>query len=61
LTEQCNQYDSCGLLRPYFGHKAVFNAEYSLAPSRFCARDDAFGINGAQFSVALTGVRRPCR
>ena len=61
LTEQCNQYDSCGLLRPYFGHKAVFNAEYSLAPSRFCARDDALGINGAQFSVALTGVRRPCR
>jgi hypothetical protein len=61
LTEQCNQYRTCGLLRAYVGHKAVFNAEYSLAPSRFCARDDALGINGAQFAVSLTGVRRPCR
>jgi hypothetical protein len=61
LTEQCNQYSTCGLLRAYFGHKAVFNAEYSLAPPRFCALDDARGINGAQFNVGLTGVRRPCR
>jgi hypothetical protein len=61
LTEQCNQYASCGLLRRYEGHKAVFNAEYALAPSRFCARDDALDFNGAQFNVDLTGVRRPCR
>jgi hypothetical protein len=61
LSEQCNQYDTCGYLRAYFGHKAVFNAEYALPPSRFCARDDALGINGVQFNIALTGVRRPCR
>jgi hypothetical protein len=61
LTEQCNQYGSCGLLRRYVGHKAVFNAEYALPPSRFCAHDDALDFNGAQFNVDLTGVRRPCR
>jgi hypothetical protein len=61
LTEQCNQYSTCNLLGAYVGRRAVFNAEYALAPSRFCALDDARGFNGAQFNVALTGVRRPCR
>lgn len=61
LTEQCNQYATCKLLQRYVGHKAVFNAEYALTPSRFCARDDALGFNGAQFNVDLSGVRRPCR
>ena len=33
LTEQCNQYSSCGLLSAYVGHKAVFNAEYRVQPA----------------------------
>ena len=33
LTEQCNQYSTCGCLSAYVGHKAVFNAEYSLTTS----------------------------
>ena len=61
LTEQCNQYSSCGLLSAYVGHKAVFNAEYRLGPLSFCDKDDALGFNGARFNVGLTGVRRPCR
>jgi len=61
LTEQCNQYASCGLLSAYVGHKAVFNAEYRLKPTSFCAGDDARGFNGARFNVGLTGVRKPCR
>ena len=61
LTEQCNQYDSCGVLSAYVGHKAVFNAEYRLKPSRFCATDDAYGFNGAKFNLGLTGIRKPCR
>jgi hypothetical protein len=60
LTEQCNQYSSCGLLSTYIGTKAVFNAEYRLRPSKFCAKDSAIGINGAQFNHNLTGVRKPC-
>jgi Glycoside-hydrolase family GH114 len=61
LTEQCNQYSTCGLLSSYVGHKAVFNAEYHLKPSAFCSADDALGFNGARFNVALTGIRHPCR
>jgi hypothetical protein len=61
LTEQCNQYSSCGLLSAYVGHKAVFNAEYHLKTSKFCANDDALGFNGARFNVGLTGVRKPCQ
>ncbi|MGD0314263.1 MAG: endo alpha-1,4 polygalactosaminidase [Acidimicrobiales bacterium] len=61
LTEQCNQYDTCGLLSAYQGHKAVFNAEYSLAPSAFCPADNAADFNGAQFNVNLFGGRVPCR
>ena len=58
LTEQCNQYSSCGLLSAYVGHKAVFNAEYHLTPSAFCSNDDALGFNGARFNLGLTGIRK---
>jgi hypothetical protein len=61
LTEQCNQYSTCGFLSDYVGHKAVFNAEYHLRPAKFCASDDALGFNGARFNVGLTGSRKPCR
>lgn len=61
LTEQCNQYSTCGLLSAYVGHKAVFNAEYNLSRALFCPKDDALGFNGAKFNVGLTGVRKPCR
>jgi hypothetical protein len=60
LTEQCNQYSSCGLLDAYVGHKAVFNAEYHLERSAFCSKDAALGFNGARFNLGLTGVRKPC-
>ncbi len=61
LTEQCNQYSSCGFLSAYVGKKAVFNAEYHLKPSAFCANDDALGFNGARFNLGLTGIRKPCQ
>jgi hypothetical protein len=61
LTEQCNQYQSCGLLSAYVGHKAVFNAEYRLKTSSFCSQDHAHGFNGARFNVGLSGARHPCR
>jgi hypothetical protein len=61
LTEQCNQFSSCGLLSSYVGHKAVFNAEYHLKTSSFCQSDDELGFNGARFNVALSGTREPCQ
>lgn len=61
LTEQCNEYSSCGLLSAYEGHKAVFNAEYNLSTSSFCPIDNTLGFNGEKFPVSLTGARSPCR
>jgi hypothetical protein len=60
LTEQCNQYNTCGSLSAYFGHKAIFNAEYDIDTSAFCTQDIARGINGAKFPVDLNGPRSPC-
>jgi len=61
LTEQCNQYSTCGALSDYVGHKAVFNAEYHGKTTKFCVQDDKLGFNGAKFNLGLTGVRKPCR
>ncbi|HYM55545.1 MAG TPA: endo alpha-1,4 polygalactosaminidase [Solirubrobacteraceae bacterium] len=62
LTEQCNQYRECGDFQPYLAAgEPVLNAEYSVAPKRFCAPDAAAGIMGARFNLALNGRRfQPC-
>jgi hypothetical protein len=62
LTEQCNQYSECGEFEPYLGEgKPVLNAEYKLATSKFCTADEAAGIMGARFNLALNGKRfQPC-
>ena len=62
LSEQCNEYGTCGALTGYVAAgKAVFNAEYALATSQFCPADDARGFNGARFETNLAGARNPCR
>jgi Glycoside-hydrolase family GH114 len=61
LTEQCNQFSTCGALSAYLGHKAVFNAEYHAKTAKFCPADDIRGFNGARFNLNLTGIRKPCR
>jgi hypothetical protein len=60
ITEQCNQYGTCSFLSKYEGHKAIFNAEYSIATSKFCPSDITAGINGALFNQNLNGTRSPC-
>jgi len=56
LTEQCNQYHECANFEPYLAAgKPVLNAEYSLPTSGFCAADEAAGIMGARYSMALDG------
>jgi len=61
LTEQCNQYKTCGALSAYVGVKVVFNAEYHVKPAKFCPNDESLGFNGAEFNLNLTGVRKPCQ
>ncbi len=62
LTEQCNQYHECEEFAPYVAAgKPVLNAEYHLAPKKFCAADEARGFMGARFAVALNGKKfQPC-
>ena len=39
VVEQCFQYRECGQYRPFIeAGKAVFEAEYEIAPARFCPR-----------------------
>jgi len=63
IDEQCNQYSECSSYRPYLNAaKPVLNAEYeaSLYPS-FCAADQAAGIMGALYALALDGsLYDPC-
>jgi hypothetical protein len=62
LTEQCNEYKECASFQPYIGAgKPVLNAEYKLPPRKFCAGDEAAGIMGARYNLALNGKRyEPC-
>jgi hypothetical protein len=62
LSEQCNQYRECQDFQPYVSAgKPVLNAEYRLSPKRFCAADEAAGIMGARYNLALNGKRfEPC-
>ncbi len=61
ITEQCNQYRTCSLLRPYLAAgKPVLNAEYGVSPTGFCRADIAAGISGARFPESLNGPRWPC-
>jgi hypothetical protein len=62
LTEQCNQYHECGDFEPYLAAgKPVLNAEYRTPTRKFCAKDNAAGIMGARFNLALNGRRyQPC-
>lgn len=62
LSEQCNQYNTCGALTGYVtAGKPVLNAEYQTATTVFCPADNTRGFNGAKFKVSLNGGRAPCR
>jgi hypothetical protein len=61
LDEQCNQYNTCSAYQPYVSAgKPVLNAEYTGGTS-VCAADNAAGIMGAAYALALDGsVYQPC-
>lgn len=69
LNEQCNRYHECTTQQTgVYGYdqyvsagKPVFQVEYSLATSRFCAADNAAGFNGVKLSKKLNGsIFQPC-
>lgn len=70
LNEQCNQYKECttaqngdyGYDQYVAAGKPVFQAEYKLATSSFCAADNANDFNGVRFDINLDDKTfQPCR
>lgn len=54
IVEQCFQYEECALYRPFVERgKAVFEAEYELEPSQFCAAAAALGFSAIRKSYDL--------
>ncbi|MFC1413235.1 endo alpha-1,4 polygalactosaminidase [Streptacidiphilus sp. N1-12] len=70
LNEQCNEYQECttaqngdyGYDQYVAAGKPVFQAEYNLATSKFCSKDNAADFNGVKFSIDLDdSTFQPCR
>jgi hypothetical protein len=54
IVEECFQYEECGSYKPFVDRgKAVFEAEYELEPSQFCAAAAALGFSAIRKSYDL--------
>lgn len=55
LDESCVQYQECASLVPFRrAGKAVYDVEYEVAPSRFCAAAAAAGVTAIAKALSLT-------
>ena len=62
IDEQCFQYATCAAFADYpSAGRAVFEVEYDLPTSRFCATANRMDFNAMRLDVALDGRRQPCR
>ncbi len=54
IVEQCFQYDECGLYEPFVrAGKAVFEAEYELAPAAYCEQARTLAFSAIRKSYDL--------
>ncbi len=61
VDEECFAYSECGLLAPFVkAGKAVFEVEYSLEPSKFCAQANALGFMAMRKNLGLEAWSAPC-
>jgi hypothetical protein len=61
LNEECFQYNECSLLKPFVtAGKAVFQVEYKLLTTEFCARARSLGFNSMRKRLALDAWREVC-
>jgi hypothetical protein len=61
VDEECFDYSECGLLSPFVkAGKAVFEVEYALEPSQFCAQANALGFMAMRKNLALDAWSAPC-
>ena len=62
VVEQCFQYDECDKVRPFTRiGKPVFEVEYELPSSDFCARARQLRVNALKADLELDRPGTPCR
>jgi hypothetical protein len=63
VNEQCFEFSECDKLQPFVAAgKAVFNVEYNLQPSQFCAQANTKALDSIQKTLALDDTPwTPCR
>ena len=62
VREATTQTGSYGYDQYVAARKPVFQVEYRLATTRFCAADNAADLNGVRFNLKLNdSVFQPCR
>ena len=61
LNEECFQYEECETLLPFIeAGKAVFNIEYRLETSEFCAEAKRLGFNSMKKNLDVDAWRESC-
>jgi hypothetical protein len=61
LNEECFEYAECNRLAPFVAAgKAVFEVEYSLESSQFCAQANALGFMAMKKNLSLNAWSSPC-
>jgi len=61
VDEQCAEYQECDELEPFVAQgKAVFEAEYNLPPSAFCADARKLRFSAMLKHLSLDAWREPC-
>jgi hypothetical protein len=54
IVEECFQYEECGYYKTFVAHgEAVYEAEYELEPSEFCAAAEALDFSAVRKGVEL--------
>lgn len=61
ILEQCFEYRECDAARPFLhAGKGVYDAEYALAPSAYCAQARRLRINAIRKRLTLSSWREAC-
>jgi hypothetical protein len=61
VDEECFDFSECGLLSPFVkAGKAVFEVEYGLEPSQFCAQANSLGFMAMKKTLELGAWSAPC-
>ena len=61
VDEQCAEYQECPALTPFIRQgKAVFHAEYTLPPKKFCAESKRLHLSSIRKTLDLTAWRQTC-